>query len=168
MTEFIKLTDLWYQGDYNQVGDIITINSGDVNATVEVLSLTGSFVTLPDTYKVVSNVNGDIKLEEVVTGTYSVLSTLLSGGLFYTKDAHNRYGYIHQVKFKDSKIKSGLFRRSYITGSFIENDSYDVNDRDFNNLEKIKTMVISDSIFRNNSNILSKGLYRNSSIERRC
>ena len=29
MTEFIKLTDLWYQGDYNQVGNIIKNENWD-------------------------------------------------------------------------------------------------------------------------------------------
>ena len=147
-----------------QVGDIITINDGDINASIEVLSVTGSIVTLPDTYKILSNINGVIELEEVVTGTYAVLPTLLDGGIFYTDEAYNRYGYIHKAKFDRSKIKGGLFRRSYINESLIENDSYDVNDRDFNNLEKVRTLVISDSIFRDNDNILSKALYMNSSI----
>jgi hypothetical protein len=160
----ILTTDINSGGIGYQVGDLITINDGDVNAIIEVISITGSITTLPDTYKILSNINGVIELEEVVTGTYAVLPTLLDGGIFYTSDASNRYGYIHKAKFNRSKIKGGLFRRSYIKGSLIENESYDVNDKDFNNLEKIRSLVISDSIFRNNDNILSKSLYMNSSI----
>jgi hypothetical protein len=151
-----------------QIGDLITINDGGVNSEVTVLSTTGSVTTLPDTYKILSNSPGStfstLELEEVITGTYSVLSTLLDGGLFNTGRAYNRYGYIHKSRFDKSKIKSGLFRRTYIKGSFIENDSFDVEDKDFTDLEKIRSLVISDSLFRDNSNILSKGLYMNSHV----
>ncbi len=146
------------------VGDLITINDGNINAKVQVISTTGSVIRLPDTYKVLSNISGVIELEEVVTGTYSILSTLLDDGLFYTTDAYNRYGYIYKTKFNKSKIKAGLFRRSYMTESFIENDSFDVEDKDFNNIEKIRSLVISDPLFTNNNNILSKALYMNGSI----
>jgi hypothetical protein len=145
-----------------QVGDLITINDGDVNSVVEVLSITGSLIRLPDTYKILGSTAGVIELEEVVTGTYSVLSTLLDGGLFYTENAYNRYGYIYKSKFNKSKIKGGLFRRTYFKESFIENDSFNVNDKDYNDLEKIRSLVVSDSLFRDNSNILSKALYMNS------
>ena len=152
---------------YN-IGDIVTINDGDINAQVEILATTGSVVTLPDTYKIQSKLQGattsSIVLEEVLTGTYSVLSTLLTGGVCYTGGAYNRYGYIHKTKFNRSEIKSGLFRRSYFKESFIENNEYDVTDRDFNNIEKIRNLIISDSIFRNTNNILSDALYINSSF----
>ena len=147
-----------------QVGDVITINDGDVNSTVTILSTTGSVITLPDTYKILSNSSGTLELEEVLTGTYSVLSTLLDGGLFNTGRAYNRYGYIYKSKFNKSSIKAGLFRRTYLKESFIENESYNVEDRDYNDLEKIRSLVISDSLFRDNSNILSRGLYMNSHI----
>jgi hypothetical protein len=50
----------------------------------------------------------------------------------------------------------------FIESSLIKNDSYDVSDKDFNDLEKIKTLVIKDSIFSGNFNIYIKGLYMNS------
>lgn len=147
-----------------EVGDILYINGGNGDATIEVLSITGSLVTLPDSYKITSNLGGIVRLEEIHSGTVSVISTLLGGGRFYTDGAYNRYGYISKTKFSKSKIKNGLFRRSYINDSFIEDDSYNIKDKDYNNLEKIRSLVISDSIFRNNGNTLSKGLYMNSSI----
>lgn len=140
-----------------EVDSIVFLNNVDYEES-------GVITKLPDTYKIISNNSGILELEEVTSASYSVLSSLLPGGIFYTDKALNRYGYIHKSKFNKSKIKGGLFRRSYIKGSFIENDSFDVSDKDYNNLEKVRSLVISDSIFRDNDNILSKGLYMNSSF----
>lgn len=35
MTEFIKLTDLWHQGDYNQVGNIIKNENWEASRVAE-------------------------------------------------------------------------------------------------------------------------------------
>jgi hypothetical protein len=53
------------------------------------------------TYKVVSNnLLGVYKLEELVTGTSSIISSLTqSTGTFSTTNAGNRYGYIKSLKF---------------------------------------------------------------------
>ena len=147
------------------IGDVLTIQSGNYDATITVTSVTGSMVRLPDDYKIISNDgSGGLVLEEVITGSNSVISKLDvdSNGLFYTKDAQNRYGYLHKLKIHKSKIKSGLFRRTFFKNSLIENDDYNVNDKDYNNLEKIRNLVISDSIFLDNSNILSSAVYLNS------
>jgi len=147
------------------IGDVLTIQSGNNDATITVTSVTGSMVRLPDDYKIISNDgSGGLVLEEVITGSSSIISGLdiIDGGLFYTKDAQNRYGYLHKLKIHKSKIKSGLFRRTFFKNSLIENDDYNVNDKDYNNLEKIRNLVISDSIFLDNSNILSSAVYLNS------
>jgi hypothetical protein len=44
----------------------------------------------------------------------------------------------------------------------IQNLDYNLADKDFTNLEKIRNLVISDSIFSNNKNILSNAIYLNS------
>lgn len=145
-----------------QIGDILTIQSGDFNATINVLSTTGSITRLPDTYIIASgSIAPNLILEEVGT---SVIPTLLSGGISYTRDAKNRWGYIHKAKIDRSNIKSGLFRRAYIKNSIIEDNDYDVTDKDFVDLSKIKNMLISDTLFTDNSNVLSKAIYMNSSI----
>jgi hypothetical protein len=44
----------------------------------------------------------------------------------------------------------------------LKNDDYNSNDKDFENIPKIKSLIISDSIFSNTNNILSKATYINS------
>lgn len=144
----------WSESSLIGVGNIIFLDSVDYT-----YGLTTS--RIPDAYKVISNINGIYKLKEI--GTYStIISLSASNGSFYTKDAQNRYGYIKKLKVSKSNIKSGFFRRSYLYGSLIQNLDYDYNDKDFSNLEKIRNLVISDSIFSNNRNILSNATYLNS------
>lgn len=146
-----------------QVGDTLTVNGGNNDGEIVVLSVTGSVTRLPDTYKITSNISGVLILKEIVTGT-SVIESLLDNGLAYTTDAQNRWGYIYKSKFNKSKIKNGIFRRTYLSKSLIENGDYVETDLEFSNLEKIRNLLISDSIFSNNDNILSKATYMNSSF----
>lgn len=147
-------------------GDILTIiqpNSGN-NATFSVTGITGSLTRLPDQYKIVENQSrGDYQLQEIIAiGSTSILPGLTGGGKFSSYGANNRYGYLHKTKFYRSKILSGIFKKAYFNTSLIKNELYDVSDREFNNVEKIKSLLIIDSIFSKNSNILSKATYMNS------
>ena len=146
-----------------EIGDVLTIQDGAFNATIEVTSITGSLVRLPDTYKIIDNSAGILELQDI-NGTASIIQTLLDGGKFWTPGAENRWGYIHKAKINKSKIKSGIFRGSYIKESIIENMDYNTNDKDFEDLQKIKSLIISDTLFVDNGNQLSKSLYINSSI----
>jgi hypothetical protein len=140
------------------VGDIVRVNSGE-ESKILIAGITGSVTRLPSSYKIEKNFdNGLLRLNDILLTETS----LAPGGRFLTVGANNRYGYLHTAKFTRSKIKSGFFKSLFIEGSLIKNDSYDVSDKDFNDLEKIKTLVIKDSIFCGNFNILSKGLYMNS------
>ena len=87
---------------------------------------------------------------------------MTAGGYFTTDNSKNRYNYISKVKFEKSRIKSGIFKRSYFSKSLIQNNNYDSTDKDYNNLDKIKDLVIHETIFSNNNNILSSGTYINS------
>jgi len=156
-----SLYDQFYQeNEYTlQPGEVVFLDSVDFND--------GTNITrLPDAYKVVSNnLLGVYKLEELVTGTSSIISSLTqSTGTFSTTNAGNRYGYIKSLKFNKSKIKSGIFRRPYITDSIIENDSYDALDKDFSNIPKLRNLVVTDSLFKNKSNRLSSATYLYSSF----
>jgi transcriptional regulator with XRE-family HTH domain len=146
-----------------EIGNILFIQDGASNATIEVTSITGSLVRLPDTYKIIDNSVGILELQDI-NGTASIIQTLLDGGKFWTPGAENRWGYIHKAKINKSKIKSGIFRGSYIKESIIENMDYNTNDKDFEDLQKIKSLIISDTLFVDNENQLSKSLYINSSI----
>ena len=148
---------------YN-TGDILTIDLGNQDATIQVISTTGSVDKLPDSYKITNNTLGTLTLKEINNSTYSVFTNLLDGGLFYTKDAKNRWGYLHRSKFFKSKIKSGLFRRTYINNSLIQNPDLDLTDIDFNNLKGVKKLLISDGLLSNNSNLLDKATYINSNF----
>jgi len=154
LTATSSYSSTWFDSKIIDVGSIVFLDSVDFT-----YGLTTS--RLPDTYKVISNTNGVYKLKEI--GTYSsIISLSASNGYFQTKNAQNRYGYIKKLKISKSNIKSGLLRRSYLFGSLIQNLDYDYNDKDFSNLEKVRNLIISDSIFSNNQNILSNATYLNS------
>jgi hypothetical protein len=143
-------------GLFYEVGDIINVGSG--NAKITVTSVTGSLTRLPDTYKI-SDLNTFTIDEVVATGSTSVLINLLPVGVFSSYGANNRYGYLHKTKFYKSKIVSGLFRRAYLKGSLIKNDTIDISDKDFTNITKLKSLIIADTIFSKNDNILSNAFY---------
>lgn len=147
--------DVNYKESYLfNVGDVVFLDSVDFNDG-------SNIYRIPDAYKIVSNTNGVYKLQEI--GTYSqIISLSASNGYFYTDKAENRYGHIKKLKISKSNIKSGFLRRTYLSGSIIQNLEYDYFDKDFNNLEKVRNLVVSDSIFSNNENILSNATYINS------
>lgn len=131
---------------------------------VEWQSPSGGSIKIGDTYEIVEgfNSNSQIRLRELVTNT--IQSITESGGTFSTPLAQNRYNYLFKAKISKSKISGGIFRRAYLSECFIENESLNIDDRDFNNIPSIKGLVISDSIFKDTNNILSKALYMNSSF----
>ena len=155
-----------------QVGDIITFENTNPtppydpllnDAYIQITSVTGSLTRLPDSYLITQNFGNILYLKEIVpSGTSSVLANLSPNGTFYTKDAQNRYGYIHKAKLEKSKIKNGLFKRAYFKNCLIQNDDFDTQDKDLINLAKAKSLLIYESIFNNNLNVLSKALYMNS------
>lgn len=151
-------------GLYYNEGEIFTINDGkgNLDALVRIDSVTGSVVRLNDTYKVVENIRGRVKLQDL--GTQNIIAGLTAKGIFYTENAQNRWGYINKTKIDKTKIKSGLFKRPYITNSLIRDFDYDSSDMNFANPVKIKNLLISDALFSRNSNILSSATYLYSNI----
>ncbi len=136
------------------VGSVLFLDSVDFTS-----GLTTS--RIPDAYKVISNSNGVYKLQEI--GTYSqIISLSASNGVFSTNLAENRYGHLKKLKISKSSVKSGFLRRTYLHKSLIQNLDYDYFDKDLTNLEKVRNLVISDSIFSDNENILSNATYLNS------
>jgi hypothetical protein len=137
-----------------KTNEIIFLNN------LEYISNTGTITKLPDTYKVVEVLDNlkIIKLEEVNT---NILNNLING-TFSSFSLDNRWSYISKTKFIKSKIKSGLFKRNYFQNSLIRNENYNSSDKDFENELNIKSLLISDVIFNNNSNILSSATYMNS------
>lgn len=153
-----------YPGLGYQVGDQITLNGGNINdrSIIEVTTIEGTLTRLPDAYKVKRFINGTTQQLELTSITG--LPTLLDNGLFLTLNAENKYGYLHKTKFNKSRLITGIFKRAYITNSLLSDESFDVSDKDFNNIKKLKNLIFIDTIFSNNSNILSKATYMNSSF----
>ena len=133
-----------------EVGDIVYLNS------VYYKNGDNEEVRLGDTYKVFSVNSNILNIEEIST---NILTGLTQGGYFYTPLAENRWGYLSKFKFNKSKIKSGFFKRTYFTNSLIQNDVFDSDDIEMSNFEKNKKLVVSDSLFYDNNNIISSGTY---------
>jgi hypothetical protein len=152
-----------YQGLGYQVGDTVTLIGGTNNSTIQITGVTGSLTRLPDAYKIIDrNFNISSTTQELKLEPINGLPTLLPDGLFLTSDAENKYGYIHKTKFNRSMLITGIFKRAYITNSLLKDESFDVSDKDFNNIKKLKNLIFTDTIFSNNSNIVSKATYMNS------
>lgn len=174
-------------------GDHIEYNNNNMIMSIVSISNSNILLKLPFNYKYMENSNifniGDVvflnlenNLKNKIPDNYKIIdytigsnfitlnlkpinSVILGNSVdIYIDNSDNRYNYVYKTKFNKSKIKSGIFRRSLIKGSLIENSEYNVNDKTFNNIKLIKSLLISDSIFKNNSNILSKATYINSSF----
>lgn len=147
-----------YNSDYPEyekidVGDVVFLNCVDFNDNSDIYRL-------PNSYKVISNDNNIYKLMEI--GTSEIISLSASNGFYYTNKSENRYNHLSKLKIYKTKIKSGIFKRSYISNSLIHDLDFDYTDKDLKNKNNLKNLIISDSIFYNNSNILSNALYLNS------
>jgi hypothetical protein len=142
-----------------KVNDELEILSGTgIGGKLKVLSITGSIVRLPDSYKI-TEIYGDILILKEIYATNSQLSNLLPDGLSYTKDSYNRYGYLHTVKFNRSYVKKGLLQRVYLNNNLIQNNQINLNDRDFLKISLFRNLIVSDILFINNRNILGKASY---------
>ena len=152
--------------DFLSVGSVVFLDTVDYNI---INGLSAS--RLPDAYKVISksevssgsNQFGLYELQEIITGSSSQIIGM-TAGYFYTKNAKNRYNYIKSLKIDKSNIKSGIFKRPYIKESIIQSDTYDSSDKEYTSLNKIRSLVVTDSIYSNKSNILSSATYLYSSF----
>lgn len=149
-------------GLYYSAGEIFAINGGNLDALVKIESVEGSLTRLNDTYKVIKNDRGLLSLKDL--GTKDIITGLTAHGIFYTAGAMNRWGYISKTKIEKTKIKSGIFRRAYISNSLIRDIDYDSTDIDMANYDRAKNLLVSDTLFSNNSNILSSATYLYSSF----
>ena len=127
-----------------------------------------SFVKLPDTYKISNILEStlrELQLDDVINGTSSVLyylpSSLSSGSsTLLTRHAEIAYNYIHTVKFQNSTIKSGLFRRTYFQNCVFDNQLFNLNDKDPVNFNNWRSLILSDILFIDNGNIIKLMKYQ--------
>ena len=136
-------------------------------------TLTGgdNLVKLPETYKVNSNlISGSgrvLKISDAIYVTSSVLfnvTNAVASSVLTTKFATNAYNYLHPVKFENSKIQSGIFRRSYFKNCIIDNQLFNNLDKDPINYSNWRSLLLSDILFADNNNTIKSGLVINSSF----
>ena len=75
-----------------------------------------------------------------------------------TKNAQNRWNYVHSVKFENSTISSGIFKRAYFKNCTFENFEFDSTDRDLTNVSNKRKLLLSDIIFDGDGNNIKNGL----------
>lgn len=153
----------------------IGINNGDSTISLTMASNIGT-IEKDDIIFLNNLYYNDIKLTEayIVVGIESnnklKIRPLISNGVLSqsgdleVRDGLNRYNYIHPVKITKSKINSGFMRRAYLDRTLIENDDYNISDRTFRDIPKLKELLFSDIVFKDNENIITAGLFINSSF----
>ena len=169
-------------GNTFSVNDVVIFNSikATDNATIpdpeivvisyfrDSLSLGDNLVKLPDTYQVKSILTSSQRtfdLVDFINGTNSSIynsPSFVQSAYFKTPDAENAYNYLHTVKFENSNIQSGIFRRAYFKGCIIDNSLFNNSDKNPANYNNWRSLLLSDIIFNDNSNTINSGLLINS------
>jgi len=143
-----------------EVGDTIELSLPDssigLTASIIVGSVSGASFSVGDSYLIEEVTDQFIKVSEIKTTT---LTNIPNISKFNLSCSINGYDRISRKKFTNSKIKEGFFKRNYITNSLISITNYDSSDKDFNDKDKIKKLLVSDSLFYNTKNILAPATY---------
>lgn len=179
----IKTNESGYYKNSGVTGSSLTLNIGnknryDIFQTGDVGFIRGLYFD-----PIAASQSGDlIKLPEVYTlsstfddinGRNYVLSGVTPSGTFpdfsgqdwlITPRAENNFNYLSPVKFENSKILSGIFRRGYFENCTFDNILFDLTDRDVKDIPNARKLLVTDTIFHNGGNTIKNGLYANSSI----
>lgn len=130
------------------------------------LSTGANIVKMPDVYRITdvtsspggrSFVLQDIQTQSVISNCPDFNSNPSN---FNTPWAMNKFNYIHPVKFENSTIKSGIFRRAYFDGCTFENDVLDFTDKDIKDFDNKRQLLVSDAILDNNNNTINNGFFQ--------
>ena len=151
--------------NYLKLNDIVYLNGVDYND-----GITGVY-NLPNIYRI-TNINGGIlTLTEFSTNILPnipfnsggrFLLTPSPDGLTSSLNRSYNYNYIHKLMIENSNINNGIFRRTYINNSNITSSIFNNSDYLFQNIPTLKSLMLMDIIFSDNSNIINNGLYVNS------
>ena len=126
----------------------------------------GEYTKLSQTFTLDSTFND-------VNGRNFVLDGLTPSGIFLdfsgqdwlvTPKAENNFNYLSPVKFENSKILSGIFRRGYFENCTFDNILFELGDRDIKNIPNARRLLITDTIFHDGGNTIKNGIYVNSSF----
>ena len=168
--EYVSSVTVKNKGFDYKVGDVLYINvpgmgsnkTGGIDATITVTDVEQTVVRLPDSWKVVNYNPPYITLSPLYGA--ELIKGLTAGGLFVSIDAKNRWINFTRTKISQTKIKSGLFRRSTLIGNTIGNERYDSSNKDLVDVAMAKSLLLSEITFSNNSNILGPATYHNSAL----
>lgn len=147
-------------GSTNSVSNIAFINGLYYDSN---LNGGDNLIPMPDTYKINSITSGtssrNIYLQDIYTQSIiSGFTDFTSQKYLKTMNAKNSWNYLHPVKFQNSIISSGIFRRAYFENCVVDNFEFDVSDRELGNLSNIRKLLLSDIIFSNNRNTIKSGI----------
>ena len=123
-----------------------------------------NIVKLSDTYKInrvgtFSVLGREFFLQDLFTQSgNSSLTTWSNQQYIRTINAQNRWNYLHPVKFENSVINSGIFRRAYFQNCDFINNEFDSTDRELSDAQNKRKLLLSDIIFADNSNEINSGL----------
>jgi len=143
------------EGEDIIVGDNVWLNSIYYNYGLTSISLDGRYKVSATSSSLLSD---SFELKPIDTFLLSSLSTLLVGVTYSTNGADfNNYVSLSKMLFNNSKINSGLFRRSNIQNSTVVNSLFDNNDKilSISNVNKLRLINI---LFSNNKNTVKNGL----------
>lgn len=143
-------------------GDVVFLNSIYYDT---ILNGGGNIVKLGDSYLVnqITETSGGRTLQLIdALGTYSVIWNVppfTNQDYLISKNSENSYGYVHPVKFLNSRIESGIFRRSYFDGCLFKNKEFDSSDRE-TTISNSRKLLVTDTIFDDNDNDIRSGVFR--------
>ncbi len=156
-----KVGDVLYLDLTNQGANNVAGDGTNASITITEVDTTGQ-VRLADSWKVLQYTPPTMVVQPLYDG--NLIKGLTDSGLFMSRSARNRWYGFGRTKINNSKLKSGIFKRSQLRNNTIENVDYDATDRDFNDMSRIKSLVLSDIPFSDTGNFLSLATYYNSSL----
>ena len=151
-------------GDSNRrrllsVGDVVFFNRLEIDTSK--IGVGSNLVRLSDTFKIDKLYNNTLTLIDFINGASSSIFNIPSfSSESVLKNTHSElsYGYAHPVKFQNSKIHAGIFRRTYFVNCTFDNIDFNFNDKDPKNYDNWRRLLVSDGLFADNGNKFNNGL----------
>ena len=128
-----------------------------------------NLIPIPDTYRVTDliDVPGSrfLELQDIMTqSVMSSFGSFVGSKYLITKNAKNKWNYVHPTKFENSTISSGIFRRAYFKNCNFSNFEFELTDRDLTNVSNKRKLLLSDIIFDGDGNNINSGLVQYSHL----
>lgn len=160
---------------------VITVNSNDLDVQISgIESFNDNYTSIGRTiwldsiyningygisgrYKIINSVSG-LGYKTITIRTQDSLNLSTLSNDFYVDNENNpNFTSVNGVIIKNSTIISGLFKRSLVSNSLFKNDKFNNFDRSLNpdNIDRLRVLK---TIFKNNNNEISNGLFYKSHI----